>query len=83
MRKLPRLSLLAETMEFLLTTDNSGELAESKYDMIEDTASDIIEELQKQDLTKAVCQDLEKHAYSVNDGITDGNLRNMHILAAV
>ncbi len=83
MRQLPRLSLLAETMEFLLTTDNTEELAESKYDMIEDTASDIIEELQHQDLTKAICGDLEKHAYSVNDGIADGDLRNLHILAAI
>ncbi len=83
MRQLPKLSLLAETMEYLLSTDNTDELAESKYDMIEDAASDIIEELQRQDLTKAICGDLEKHAYSVNDGIADGDLRNLHILAAI
>ena len=83
MRRLPKLSLLAETMEYLLTTDNGAELAESKLDMIEDAASDVIDELQTQGLTKAICGDLEKHAYSVNDAISDGEIRNLHILAAV
>ena len=83
MRALPKLSLLAETMEYLLTTDNEPSLAASKQDMIEDTAADVIDELQAQGLTKAICGDLEKHAYSVNDAIEDGNLRNLHILAAV
>ena len=43
----------------------------------------MIDMLQGQDLTRAVCGDLEKHAYSVNDGITDGDIRNMNILACV
>ena len=83
MRRLPKLSLLAETMEYLLTTDNGEELAESKLDMIEDAASDVIDELQSQGLTKVICGDLEKHAYSVNDAIADGDIRNLHVLAAV
>ena len=83
MRRLPKLSLLAETMEYLLTTDNCEELAESKLDMIEDAASDVIDELQTQGLSKAICGDLEKHAYSVNDAIADGEIRNLHVLAAV
>ena len=83
MRSLPKLSLLAETMEYLLTTDNEPTLAETKYDMIEDTAADVIDELQAQGLTKAICGDLEKHAYSVNDSIADAGIRNLHILAAV
>ncbi len=83
MRALPKLSMLAETLEVLLTTDNEPETAESKAAMIEDVASDVIEELQNQGLTKAICGDLEKHAYSVNDSIADGSLRNLHILAAV
>ncbi len=83
MRALPKLSLLAETLEVLLTTDNEPETAESKAYMIEDVAADVIEELQAQGLTKAICGDLEKHAYSVNDSIADGGIRNLHILAAV
>ena len=83
MRALPKLSMLAETLEVLLCTDNEPATAESKYDMIEDVASDVIDELQTQGLTKAICGDLEKHAYSVNDSIEDGGVRNLHILAAV
>ncbi|MBR4910849.1 MAG: DUF4037 domain-containing protein [Clostridia bacterium] len=83
LRQLPKLSLEAEIMEYLITTDNSEALAEEKYYAIEGIAADIIDELANQNLTKAICGDLEKHAYSVNDGIDDNELRNMHILAAV
>lgn len=83
LRELPKLSLQAELLEFLLTTGNDEEMAGEKWSVIEGIASDLIGELMEQGLTKAVCQDLEKHAYSVNDCIEDANLRNMHILAAV
>ena len=83
MRALPRLSLLAELMEYLLTTDNSEDMARDKQDAMEGMAADLIEELQRQQLTQAVCGDLEKHAYSVQDGIGDAEVRNLHILAAI
>lgn len=83
MRRLPKLRLLAETAEYLISTDNEPALAETKYDMIEDAAAEIIDELRAQALSEAICGDLEKHAYSVNDGIADGDLRNLHILSAV
>lgn len=83
MRALPRLSLLAELIEYLITTDNDGDLAAAKRDVIEGMAADVIGELRAQGLTRADCGDLEKHAYSVNDGIADAQLRNLHVLAAV
>ena len=83
MRALPRLSLSAELLEYLLTTDNDGEMASAKRDVIEDIASDVIAEVRRQGLSHAECDDLEKHAYSINDGIGDGEVRNLHILAAV
>jgi len=83
MRALPRLSLLAELLEYLLTTDNSEAVYREKYDVMESMAADVIDELAAQGVTKAVCGDLEKHAYSVNDGIADAELRNLHVLAAV
>ena len=83
MRALPRLSLLAELLEYLLTTDNDADLAAAKADVIEGLAADIIAELRRQGLTTADCGDLEKHAYSVNDSIQDGELRNLHVLAAI
>ena len=83
MRALPKLSLEAELLEYLITTDNESQLAQDKYEVIEGIAADIIEELLSQGLSQANCGDLEKHAYSVNDGIADGNLRNLHILAGI
>ena len=83
MRQLSRLSLLAELMEYLLTTDNDGDMAAAKREVMESIVRDIIRELQNQSLTGADCGSLETHAYSVNDRIGDTDLRNLHILAAV
>ena len=83
LRALPKLSLEAEIMEYLLTTGNDGDTAEEKYYAIEGIAADVIDELAEQNLTEAICGDLEKHAYSVNDGIDDSEIRNLHILAAI
>ena len=83
LRALPLLSEEAELLEYLLTTDNEPETAEEKYHVIEGIAADIIDVLMEQNLTEANCGDLEKHAYSVNDRIGDGELRNLHILAGV
>jgi len=83
MRALPKLALTAELLEYLLTTDNDGDTAGEKYDVMEGIAADVIDELMDQELTKAACGDLEKHAYSVNDSVTDPALRNLHVLAAI
>ena len=73
---------MVQNRRYLITSDNDAN-AEEKYRAIEDIASDVIDELAEQGLTKAICGDLEKHAYSVNDGIDDAEIRNMHILAAI
>ena len=57
--------------------------AEEKYDVIESISADTISELRARGITKADGTCLEKHAYSVNGFISDGELRNMHILTAV
>lgn len=75
---------LAGKLSLLLGGDNSTPAtAETKYDTIEEVAAMTITSLREKELTDAVCGDLEKHAYSVNDHIRDSNVRNMHILAAV
>ena len=83
LRGLERLSLLAEVMEYLLTTGNDGDTAVEKQKVIEGIAADVIAALKSEGLTRVDCDDLEKHAYSVNDAIADAQLRNMHVLAAV
>ncbi len=83
LRGLPLLGGEAETLELLLTTDNGREMARAKQELMENLASAIITALQDRELSEAVCGDLEKHAYSVNDHVADPELRNAHILTAV
>ena len=83
MRALPELALLAEVMEYLLTTDNEARQAEEKRRTIEGVAADVIAALRRQGLTGLDGDDLERHAYVVNDTIGDGEIRNLHILTAI
>ena len=83
LRRLPGGEELDRSLEWLLTTENGESLAGEKYFCMEGIASQVIDLLQEQGLTEAVCGDLEKHAYSVNDGIRDGEIRNLHILTCV
>ena len=83
LRELPSFSELAEPLEYLISSGNAPEEAEEKYTLIEDLAGVIIAELMDQELTDATCGDLEKHAYSVNDHIADGEIRNLNILSGV
>ena len=53
------------------------------FDIQEQAISSAQRKLQEQGLSEAVCGDLEKHAYSVNDGIRDGTIRNLSILYCV
>ncbi len=83
MRQLPRLSLLAELMEYLLTTPNDGDLAAQKREVMEGMIQDIISEIVAQGLSTVKAALVESHARSVNDGITDPSLRNADLLLAV
>lgn len=83
LRELPKLSRLSDSLEFLISSDNDSATSHIKAEIVEDIAGLVIEELKNQSLTEAVCGDLEKHAYSVNDKISDTALRTMHVMAAV
>lgn len=77
-------SFYTDNLSLLLYGDNNNfDVADSKYEAIEKIAGRIIDALQEQDLTKAICGDLEKHAYSVNDKISDAAIRNLNILAGI
>ena len=75
---------IEEILSRLLAGDNrDGQTAQVKRCDIETLASRIILTLQQQGLTDAVCGDLEKHAYSVNDHVRNGEIRNLHLLTCV
>ena len=81
--ELPLFSALSYSLEYLISSENNCENSKLKYDMIEDISALIIEELKTRSLTDGICGDLEKHAYSVNDRISDSDIRNRNILFAV
>ena len=83
MEGLEILSDLSDTFYYLMTTSNEDIMGEDKYAIIEGVAARIADELRAQELTQATCTDLEKHAYSINDGIEDSEIRNLNIFYAV
>ncbi len=78
MKRLPRLSHLAFDLEKLITLPSDETLMIELG--IESLSEKIINELKSQKITEATCNYLENHAYSVNEMITDNEIRNLHIL---
>ncbi|MBO7670059.1 MAG: DUF4037 domain-containing protein [Oscillospiraceae bacterium] len=82
LRALPALSALAAPLEVILSGGSTSP-AEGKKREIEQVASAVAAALRAQELTHVPGNDLERHAYAVNDRIADPAIRNLHILAAV
>lgn len=78
--QLPALGHIGDALQTLTELDNSPVNADIKQTVIEDIAALFVGEFIEQELSKAVCGDLEKHAYSIVDGIEDAALRNLHIM---
>lgn len=74
---------ITDLISSLLLNSNCIEDVNAKSDTVEKVCSLVIKRLKEQGLTKAESLDIEKHAYSVNDGIEDGNIRNLNILVSV
>lgn len=75
LRALPELAELAEPLGTLLTAPDPKR--------IESVCAAVLAAVRAQALTAAAGEDLERHAYAVNDTILDAELRNLHILAGV
>ncbi len=83
MKDLPILGHLADSLQTLTEWDNSPENAALKKTVIEDVSALVAMELQVQSLSDATGSDLEKHAFSVQNGIRDNVLRTLHIMEGV
>ena len=83
LRELPDSAEFSPMLEVLLTSGNTEAQAAEKTEIIEEISVSVSRMLNEQNLTARLGEDLEKLAYAVNDGIRDGELRNMHVLAAV
>ena len=83
LRELENLSELAKPLEHILTSGNDAESAKTKKALIEQICAAVRAELRTQGLSDAQGEDLERHAYAVNDTIENSELRNLHVLAAI
>ena len=83
LRSLPLLSELEGELEWLISSPNSKENAPEKQKTIERICELVAKELSAQGLSDYNGNEAEGHAYSVNDKITDPNIRNLHILYGV
>ncbi len=83
LRALPQLGELAGPLEYLLSSPNSPAEAAEKQRIIRETAEAVAALLTREGLSDLPGAELEAQAYAVNDRIRDGEVRNLHILAAV
>lgn len=84
LQSLPCADVLHPALSSLLFGDNSNPtVAMQKCETVEFICGMVIDLLHEQKLTSMHCADLERHAYSVNDKITDNEIRSMHILSGI
>ena len=83
LKNLEILSELQTQLEYLISSVNTEKESEIKIEVIENIASLVIKELEKQNLTRASSNNLVNHAYSINDKIKDSEIRNLNVMYAV
>ena len=83
LKDLNTLSHLYKPLEYLISSGNEKQEFLEKKDIIERVCSDIIGELENQQLTQFTGTQMEGHAYAVNNKIVNGEIRNLHILYGV
>ena len=83
MRELPILSHLSKDLEYLLSSPNDEQSVKIKVDKIEKICDDIARELIEQNLSDETGNDLERHAYAVNDNVKDHVIRTKNVLWAI
>ncbi len=81
--QLPVLGHIGDSLQALTEMDNSPDSVTAKEAIIQDITALLIQVFKDQELTRATCGDPEQHARSIQDGIRDVSLRNMHILDGI
>ncbi len=83
MRELPVLSSLEAPLVALSTLGNSPPEVKAKTESIEEICALFASEFKRMGLSSAQGEDLETHARSIQNGIADTSLRNLHIMAGI
>ena len=82
-RELPILGDLTESLEYLISSPNTGDVGMRKRAMCEEIAARVAVGLCEGGVSDFAGEVLEGHAYAVNSRICDGALRNLPILYGV
>lgn len=80
---LPRFSGLADSLEFMISSDNGEKNAALKSGMIEDLSKTLVSALKAEKFVSGDTEELGICAREINESIFDGELRNMSIFAGV
>ncbi len=83
LRELPRLSEFESSLIALTELDNSKENAELKLGMIDDIAALFAREYRSQGVSCSDSSELETQAITIQNTITDANVRNLHIMDGI
>ena len=83
MGELTCLGELKEQLEHLISSPNDEGCIEEKEKLIENICRSVTDALRENNLTGYKGDELEGHAYAVNNKIVDNNIRNLHILYGV
>ncbi len=83
LKELPLLNELSDDLEYLISSGNDSNEASNKILTVDSIGETVIRELKNQSLTKYNGSELEGHAYSVNNAVKDGDIRNLHILSGI
>ena len=83
LRQLPKLSELADPLEYLLCGINGEASFETRMFTVEEVCAAVVLCAREQGISDNFCEDVEKDAWSINEHIKDAALRNANILAAV
>ena len=81
--ELELLSHLGSDFEYLISSSNDDGDIENKMNVIENICEEITEELKRQFACDISGSEMEKIAYSINNNVVDGNIRNENILFAI
>ena len=83
LKNLSKLNLLADDLEYLISSGNSENEHRLKIKKIESICASVANELRAQGITGLENNEMEQQAYAANESITDNNIRNLHILYGV
>ena len=80
---LPRISDIYSDLEYLISSGNEASESKKKSEIIDKICEKLFAALQDDCLTSYRGSEAEGHAYSVNDKIKNGEIRNKHIMYAI